>query len=188
MSTTTERFIRRTKDKLGRAHVATFIGGVDWSLNESKEKKHKPYWCSHVHGITVTNDTKALKRALKKKFPATYSIPRPIKVEEWDGETAALRYPMKPKPKRDRRISTDNGKRFNKKTGKNRKCRATDKQPLKSKDKLELLLHLDTIGIAGRLVQKKVQFQNLKGTGPTLVDRQSKARTHENQGKGEFGQ
>jgi acyl-coenzyme A synthetase/AMP-(fatty) acid ligase len=34
-----------------------------------------------------------------------------------------------------------------------------------------VLLHLDTIGIAGRLVQKKVQFMNLKGTGPTFVDR-----------------
>jgi hypothetical protein len=93
---------------------------------------------------------------------------------------------MKPKPKRDRRISTDNGKRFNKKTGQRRKCRATDHQPLKSKDKLELLLHLDIIGIAGRLFLKNVQFMNLKGTGPTLVDRQSKARTHENQGKGEL--
>lgn len=183
---TTERFIRRTKEKLGRAHVATFIGAVDFSLNESKEKKHKPYWCSHVHGLTVTNDAKALKPALKKEFPPTDTIPRPVKVEEWDGETAALRYPMKPKPKRDRRISTDNGKRFNKKTGQRRRCRATDKQPLKSKDKLELLLHLDTMGITGRLFLKNVQFINLNGTGPTLVDRQSKARTHENQGKGEL--
>ena len=183
---TTERFIRRIKEKLGRAHVATFIGGVDWSLNESKEKKHKPYWCSHVHGLTVTNDAKALKGALKEQFPSSKTIPRPIKVEDWDGEPAALRYPMKPKPKRDRRISTDNGKRFNKKTGQRRKCRATDKQPLRSKDKLELLLHLDTIGIAGRLFLKNVQFMNLKGTGPTLVDRQSKARVRENEGKGEL--
>ena len=67
---TTERFIRRIKEKLGRAHVAIFIGGVDWSLNESKEKKHKPYWCSHVHGLTVTNDAKALKGALKEQFPS----------------------------------------------------------------------------------------------------------------------
>ena len=183
---TTERFIRRTKEKLSRAHVATFIGGVDWSFNEHKQQKHRPHWCSHIHGITVTNDTKALKRALKKKFPSSKTIPRPIKVEDWDGEPAALRYPMKPKPKRDRRISTDNGKRFNKKTGQRRRCRATDKQPLKSKDKLELILHLDTIGIAGRLFLKNVQFMNLKGTGPTLVDRQSKARVRENEGKGEL--
>ena len=103
---------------------------------------------------------------------------------EWDGETAALRYPMK--PKYERRISTDNATRFNKKTGQRRKCRATDKQPLKSKEKLELLLHLDSIGIAGRLVQKNVQFINLS-TGPTFVDKPSKARSRENEGKRKIG-
>lgn len=180
-----ERFVRRTKDKIGRAHDGVFIGGVDWSLNKSKEKKHKPYWCQHVHGVTVTNDTKALKQALKKQFPSSNTIPRPIKVKPWDGDTAGLRYPMKPKPKRDRRISTDNGKQFDKRTGKLRKCRDTDLQPLKSKDRLELLLHLDAIGIAGRLFQKNVQFMNLKEIGPTFVDRQSKARTHENEGRGQ---
>lgn len=179
----TERFIRRTKEKFGRAHDGVFIAGVDWSLNESKEKKHKPYWCSHIHGVTVTNDAKVLKKKLKKQFPPTTTIPRPIQVQDWDGEAAALRYPFK--PKFDRRISTDNGKRFDKKTGQLRKCRDTDHQPLKSKDKRELLLHLDTIGIAGRLVQKKVQFMNLS-TGPTFRDTPSKARTHENEGKGEL--
>jgi hypothetical protein len=132
----------------------------------------------------VTNDAKVLKKKLKKQFPPTTTIPRPIHVEEWDGEPAALRYPMK--PKFDRRISTDSGKRFDKKTGGNRKCRATDHQPLKSKDKRELLLHLDSIGIAGRLVLKGVQFINLKGAGPTFRDTPSKARTHENEGKGEL--
>jgi hypothetical protein len=180
----TERFIRRTKEKLGRAHDGIFIGGVDWSLNESKVKKNKPYWCSHIHGVTVTNDAKVLKKKLKKQFPPTTTIPRPIHVQEWDGETAALRYPMK--PKFDRRISTDNATRFDKKTGQRRKCRDTDHQPLKSKDKLKLLLHLDAIGIAGRLVQKKVQFMNLNSTGPTFRDTPSKARTHENEGKGEL--
>jgi hypothetical protein len=183
MSNSTKRFIRRTKEKFGRAHDGAFIGAVDWSLNESKEQKYPPYWSQHVHGVTVTNDTKVLKKKLKTQFPpAPPYIPRPIRVEEWDGETAALRYPMK--LKFERRISTDNGKRFDKKTGENRKCRDTDHQPLKSKDKLELLLHLDKIGIAGRLVLKGVQFQNLKTTGPTFVDKASKARVHEDKRKG----
>jgi hypothetical protein len=171
-----ERFVRRTKEKLGRAHDGIFIGGVDWSFNESKEKKHLPHWACHIHGITVTNDDKVLKRALKKQFPPATTIPRTIKVKEWDGETAALRYPFK--PKFDRRIGTDNGKRFDKRIGKLRKCRDTNDQPLRSKDKLELLLHLDSIGIAGRLFVKNVQFMNLKGTGPTFVDRQARAGTH----------
>ena len=105
-----ERFVRRTKEKLGRANDEIFIGAVDWSLNESKEKKHPPYWCLHIHGVTVTNDAKALKGALKKQFPPSTTIPRSIKVQEWDGEAAALQYPFK--PKFERQISTDNGKRF----------------------------------------------------------------------------
>jgi hypothetical protein len=179
----TERFIRRTKEKFGRAHDGIFIGGVDWSLNESKEKKHKPYWCSHIHGVTVTDDATGLKKKLKKQFPPSDTIHRPVKVQDWDGETAALRYPMK--NKYERRISTDNGKRFDKTTGEHRKCRATDHQPLKSKDKLELLLHLDSIGIAGRLILKGVQFVNLT-TGPTFKDCYSKARVRENEGMGEL--
>ena len=183
-----ERFVRRTKDKFGRAHDDIFIGAVDWSYNEHKEGRHKPYWCVHFHGVTVTNDTEALKQSLGKQFPRSKTIRRPIKVEDWDGELAGIRYLMKPLPKRDRRISTDHGRRFDKKTGEYRKCRDTDHQPLKSKDKLELLLHLDTIGIAGRLLLKNVQFINLKDTGPTFVDRQLKARSRKNEGKGQLSQ
>lgn len=179
-----DRFVRRNKDKLGRAHDGVFIGGIDWSFNEHKQQKHLPHWCLHVHGITVTNDVKALKKNLKKAFPPSPEIPRPVKVQEWDGEPAALRYAFK--PEFERRISTEDGKRFDKKTGENRKCRDTDSQPLKSKDKLELLLHLDSIGIAGRLFLKNVQFMNLNDTGPTFVDRQSKARVRENDERGEL--
>ena len=70
--------------------------------------------------------------------------------------------------------------RFNKKSGETRRCRDTDHQPLRTRDKIELLLHLDDIGIAGRLVLKSVQFMNLKGSGPTFVDRKSQSRNREN--------
>jgi hypothetical protein len=50
MSGNTERFIRRTKKKFGRAHDGVFIGAVDWPLAEHKEKKHKPYWSQHATG------------------------------------------------------------------------------------------------------------------------------------------
>jgi len=177
----TERFIRRTKDKLTRASVGIFIGGVDWSMNESKEQKHQSFWAEHIHGMMWTDDITALKKALKTVFSKSPNIHRPVTVAKWDGETAALRYSMKPPSKR--RISIVNSKRFDKKTGEQRKCRDTDHQPLRSKDKKELLLHLDNIGIAGRLFFKGVQFMNLKGTGPTLVDRQSKSHARENDGK-----
>ena len=173
-----ERFIRRTKEKLARASVEIFIGAVDWSMNESKNGTHQPFWLQHIHGLAVVNDIKATKRTLKKRFPKSPNLHRPVSVKEWDGETAAIRYVLK--GIYQRRISIDNGKQFNKKTGEHRKCRDTDHQPLRTKDKLELLVHLDDIGIAGRLVLKSVQFMNLKGSGPTFVDRKSQSRNREN--------
>ena len=80
-----DRFTRRTKEKFGRAHEGVFIGAVDWSMNKSKDKKHQPYWCQHVHGVTVADNAKTLKEALKKQFPSSPEIHRPIKVGPWDG-------------------------------------------------------------------------------------------------------
>jgi len=124
--------------------------------------------------------TDADLEALKKQFLKSRDVRKPVHILPWDGDPKALRYLVKHPTKR--RISFV-GKRFDKASGKRRKCRDTDKQPLRSRDRLELLLHLDDIGIAGRLFLKGVQFTNRLDKGPTFVDRQSQARTRENDGK-----
>jgi hypothetical protein len=174
-----DRFIRRTKDKIGRAGISTLIGAVDWSFNEVKGKNRRR-WSRHVHGVIAEGGTGADLEALKKQFPKSRDVRKPVHVAPWDGDPKALRYLMKQPTKR--RISFM-GNRFDKKSGENRECRDTDKQPLRSRDHLELLLHLDEIGIAGRLFLKGVQFINLSGKGPTFVDRQSQARARGNAGK-----
>jgi hypothetical protein len=174
-----DRFIRRTKDKIARADIPTFIGAIDWSFNEVKGKNRKR-WSRHLHGVIPVGDPKTIRKGLKKQFPGSRDVRKPVLIEPWDGDPKALRYLVKQPTKR--RISFI-GKRFDKTSGKHRKCRDTDKQPLRSRDRLELLLHLDDIGIAGRLVLKGVQFINLTGKGPTFVDRQSQARTREDDGK-----
>jgi hypothetical protein len=175
-----ERFIRRTKDKIGRAGIRTLIGAVDWSFNEIKGKNRKR-WSRHIHGVIPERGTEADLEALKNQFPESRDVRKPVYVVPWDGEPKALRYLVKQPTKR--RISFM-GKRFDKASGKHRKCRDTDKQPLRSRDRLELLLHLDDIGIAGRLFLKGVQFINRRDKGPTFVDRQSQARARETDGKG----
>lgn len=175
-----DRFIRRTRDKVGRAGIPTLIGAVDWSFNEVKGKTRKR-WSRHLHGVILGSDTDATLKALKKQFPKSRDVRKPILVAPWDGDPKALRYLVKPRIRR--RISIMS-KRFDKKSGKHRKCRDTDKQPLRSRERLELLLHLDDIGIAGRLFLKGVQFMNLKGTGPTFRDTPSKAGVLKNVGKG----
>jgi hypothetical protein len=174
-----DRFIRRTKDKIGRAGISTLIGALDWSRNEAKDSNRKR-WSKHLHAVTPDGDPKTIRKRLKKQFPGSQDVDKPVRIEPWDGDPKALRYLMKQPTKR--RISFI-GKRFDKKSGKHRTCRDTDKQPLRSRDRLELLLHLDDIGIAGRLFLRGIQFINLSGKGPTFVDRQSQARARENDRK-----
>jgi len=174
-----DRFIRRTKDKIGRAGISTLIGAVDWSFNEDKDSNRKR-WSTHVHAVIPDGDPESIRKNLKKQFPGSRDVRKPVLIEPWDRDPEALRYLVKQPTKR--RISFL-GQRFDKKSGKHRKCRDTDKQPLRSRDKLQLLLHLDDIGIPGRLVLKGVQFMNLSDKGPTFVDRQSQARARENDRK-----
>ena len=163
------RDVRRWKEGLGRAGVAWFLGGSDWSFNEHENKRYQPHWSHHFYGFTITNDLRSLKRDLQVQFHKTDTIPRPVKVQQWDGKPKPIRYMTK--SKFFRRIGSDEGERFNKANGKNRSCRATDKQPLKSSPRRELLLHLDQIGLQGRLVLRWLQIVHLGVAGSAVVDR-----------------
>jgi hypothetical protein len=166
--------IRRWKEDLSRAGVTWFVGATDWSFNEHDGGRYPSSWQGHVYGFTVTDDPVQLKKQLKKQFPKTDAIPRPVKVKPWDGDTKAIAYMLK----REfwRRIGTDKGKRWVKSGADKRECRATDKQPLRSSQKRELLLHLDEIGIQGRFLMRYRQFVNVGSSGWTVVDRPSKGR------------
>ena len=145
-----QRNVQCWKEILARAGIAWFIGASDWSANEHKQQRYGPHWSHHFYGFTVTDDVDKLKQRLGEQFPTTDAIPRPVKVQAWDGKGRAIRYMVKSDFKR--RIGIDDGRRFNKADGTQRSCRATDKQPLHSSQKHELLLHLDQIGLDGRLM------------------------------------
>jgi hypothetical protein len=169
-----DRRLRRWKERLGKAGVTWFVGATDWSFNEHAEGHYKPHWLEHVYGVTITKDAEKLKRRLRRRSSKTDAIPRPIKVVEWDGDNAALRYICK--MNFWRRIATDVAKRFDRKTGHTRTCRATDKQPLRSKRNIEILLHLDKIGMQSRLILKWCQLINVAGNKPTIVLRLPKGQ------------
>ena len=125
------RNVRRWKEALGRAGVTWFIGGSDWSFNEHAEDRYQPHWSHHFYGFTATTDLEELKKRLQHQFPKTDAIPRPVKVQVWDGKKRPIRYMVK--SKFWRRIGTDDGERFDKTHGEKRSCRATDKQSLRSR-------------------------------------------------------
>jgi hypothetical protein len=79
-----------------------------------------------------------------------------------------------------RRIGLDEGQRFNRTNSKNRSCRDTDKQPLRSSQQRELLLHLDQIGLQGRLMLRWVQILHLGGAGSAVVERGPNGRVRGN--------
>jgi hypothetical protein len=173
------RNLRRWKDALGRAGISWFLGGSDWSFNEHENDRYQPHWSHHFYGFTITNDLQILKRDLQAQFPKTDAVPRPVKVQEWDGDTKPIAYMVK--SKFNRRIATDDGQRFDKDNNKNRSCRATDKQPLKSSQRRDLVLHLDQIGLQGRLMLRWVQILHLGTAGPAVVERGPNGRVR---GKG----
>jgi hypothetical protein len=175
------RNVRRWKTALGRAGVGWFIGATDLSFNEHKGGRYLPHWSEHFYGFTEAADPEMLKRNLRRQFPTTDAIARPVKITEWDGRNAALRYAVK-----DiywRRIGTDDGKRFDKRIGTERSCRATDKQPLRSSQKCELVLHLDDVGLQGRLLLRQAQFLHLGQSGPAIVRKVPKQRRRRDWGK-----
>jgi hypothetical protein len=163
------RNVRRLKAALGRAGVTWFIGASDWSFNEHDEDRYQPHWSHHLYGFAATNDPEQLKQALQRQFPKTDSIPRPVTVQVWDGKKKPIRYMVK--SEFWRRIGTDDAQRYDKTNGGQRWCRATDKQPLLSTQKRELLLHLDQIGLQGRLVMRWLQIVHLGVAGSAVVER-----------------
>jgi hypothetical protein len=173
-----QRNVRRWKEALGRAGVTWFIGASDWSFNEHKDNRYPPHISHHFYGFTATTEPDDLKKRLQAQFPKTDTIPRPVKVQEWDGKKKPIRYMLK--SQFYRRIGSDDGQRFNKATGKDRSCRATDKQPLRSSQKRELLLHLDQIGLQGRLMLRWVQILHLGVAGSAVVERGPNGRVRGN--------
>jgi hypothetical protein len=172
------RNVRRWKEALGRAGVTWFVGGSDWSFNEHQDNRYPRHISAHFYGFTATTDLDDLKKRLQERFPKTDTIPRPVKVQEWDGKKRPIRYMAK--FKFFRRIGSDEGQRFNKANGKKRSCRATDKQPLKSSQRRELLLHLDQIGLQGRLMLRWLQILHLGAAGSAVVDRGPNGRMRGN--------
>jgi hypothetical protein len=167
--------IRRVKHAMKMAGIRWFVGAWDWSRNEHRDGKFPPHWALHVHGFTRSPDGKMLRRRLKKRFPKTDEIARPVKVKSWDGNRRAAQYCLK--PTFTRRISIES-ERFDRHAGKKTKCRNTDKQPLRSGEVRELLSHLEAMGIDGRIALIGVRIRNQSKGGASIELLTSKRRRH----------
>jgi len=152
---------RRVQARLSRAGVGWAIGAWDYSLNEHETGRYPPFWLPHLHLVSATDDAAALRRGLRDSFAPSDAVPRPVRVQAWDGRENALLYLLK--AKFDRRVGVDGAERFSPKAGEWRLCRATSQQRLRSAERLELLLHLDQGGLGGRLFMRKARPRRTRG-------------------------
>jgi hypothetical protein len=140
--------LRRLKYALQQAGIKVAIGGMDFSFNEDAKGKYKSFWSQHYYIITYALDLNKLKKALKKYFWDTEAVPRPVKISPFENKPRRRSYPLKTIFKRRigyKAIRTD-------KSGRKRKCRNTRRDRLRSKERFELFIYLNKIGLASRVI------------------------------------
>jgi hypothetical protein len=139
---------RRLKYALQQTGIKVVIGGMDFSFNEDEHGKYNPFWCQHYYLITSTQDRNKLLKALKAFFPKTKAIPRSVKIPPFDNKSRRRSYALK--TMFTRRIGYDETK--TNASGKKRKGRNTRRDRLRSRERFELFMHLNKIGLAQRVV------------------------------------
>jgi hypothetical protein len=139
---------RRLKYALQQTGIKVAIGGMDFSFNEDEHGKYRPFWSQHYYLITSTHDKNKLLKTLKAFFPKTKAIPRSVKIPPFDNKSRRRSYALK--TMFTRRIGYDETK--TNASGKKRKCRNTRRDRLRSRERFELFMHLDKIGLAQRVV------------------------------------
>lgn len=145
------KYIRRMLVKAGLDHLFV-IGVVDISYNENREKTWEPHWQLHVHLIAAGSTEEKLKRRLKKVFPRTATIHKPVEVKPVYDLLGALSYCCK--AYFERRVSyIDNKGHWN----------ARGDLPLKPAQFREVFLFMSTQGVASRFL-----FQRFRRRGRYL--------------------
>jgi hypothetical protein len=140
---------RRMKFALNKTDVVKAIGAVDFSFNEDKNERYRPYWCPHIYLITATEDRTKLSGKLHELNRPTVRVPHPNRVIP-GFENTAYRRSYAFKTKFDRRIGFLAEKVRS--DGTVRMCRNTYYNRLRANERRELFICLDQIGLAARVV------------------------------------
>jgi hypothetical protein len=138
---------RRLKYALQAANIEATLGGIDFSLNEDRKGKYARFWGPHYYLITSTQNKNKLIKVLRPFFGKIKTRPRPVKVTPFDNKASRRSYALK--MIFFRRIGYDEIKM---RDGKKRQCRNTSRDKLRSKERLELFIYLDKIGLAARVI------------------------------------
>jgi hypothetical protein len=142
-----------TRSIEGSPVVDWMVGGIDISLNDDRQKSLGMGWQLQVYALAMVKDRNAFASLLRDQFRRTAQISRPVQIKAYDGSSEANSYAFK--TEFVRRIAY-RGRTTTK--GKNRECWMTRKVSLPPVDHADLLVRLDSIGLAQRLYLRGVRM------------------------------
>jgi hypothetical protein len=153
---------------LDDAGFITVVGALDFCAcedhrdeSETKEGKFRTHWSTHLFCfVPACEFTEKKLRALRKLFPKSDIVPRPVRAKVFDGDIQGIRYAFK--PNFHRRVTyIGEGKT---RSGEIRKCRRSRSRPLRPAQRATLSRVLARMKPRERLVLIGVRVQvNLVG-------------------------
>jgi hypothetical protein len=139
--------------RLARSRLSFCVGGVDFSFNESRRGDFSPHWSPHIWFLTDKSNQARWEVRLRRYFVRSPAVPRPVKIQQWDGDLAAIGYSLKYEFRR--RISNvgrrEQGARL---------CKVTNYDRLRSHERFELYSYLHKIGLGSRILLIGVEVDN----------------------------
>lgn len=150
-----DSFGRHIKHALRNAPISWAVFGMDFSFNEHESGDFAPFFMPHVHGLVATTHPSGLKRSLRKAFPKTDCVPRPRKMDLWDGRKNAIEYMFKCGI--TRRISRNGVTKRHHRTGQERVCRHTRSARPRVREFVQFYILLDRIPMLSRQIFMRLQ-------------------------------
>jgi hypothetical protein len=151
-----DNFKRRLRDGLAMTNAICAVGALDLTLNEDRNAMFDPHWAPHAHLFVVTDDMAELEYDLRAKFPRSEEAPKPVVVKPLNGDPGVFSYIYE--AEFARRITIHAARRFDRRSGTTRLCRATTYDRLRASEAVEAALFLEALGLGGRMLLRNARL------------------------------
>lgn len=142
------------------AGIEYALGALDVSINESSAQPDGVP-CVHAHLLLRSGEVADWQKRLRKFFPPTPAVPRPVQLKPWDGRADALAYALRPEIERRITITCAGSEH----RGPHQKTRRRD---LRVEQQVDMALRIDKVGIVPRFIHRGFEL-DASGDIPTLV-------------------
>jgi hypothetical protein len=173
------RISRRLREALRKAGVRQGIGGFDISANEHQDLRFVPHYRPHAWIIVPASQMARGDKVFREFFPTSRTVRRPVRMQEFDGDLRGLAYAVK--TDFVRRISLPRQTQADGSVTR----RNTRGCPLLARQRVELAVALDRIGLGARIflhalrVVRTRDGARIVGTGATKRPNDKKRAPHQ---------